>query len=62
MRNAIQTNNLTKTFYSNKKALTVVNGINLTVHTGEIFGFLGSNDAGKTTTMRMLTTLLKPTK
>lgn len=58
---AIQTNNLTKTFFVNKKAVTAVNGINLTVQTGEIFGFLGPNGAGKTTTMRMLTTLLKPT-
>jgi ABC-2 type transport system ATP-binding protein len=58
---AIQTNNLTKTFSVNKKSVNAVNGINLTVNTGEIFGFLGPNGAGKTTTMRMLTTLLKPT-
>ncbi|MFE2867822.1 ATP-binding cassette domain-containing protein [Embleya sp. NPDC059259] len=37
-----------------------VRGIDLTVHTGEIFGFLGPNGAGKTTTVRMLTTLLTP--
>lgn len=58
---AIQTDNLTKTFSINKKTVTAVNGINLTVNSGEIFGFLGPNGAGKTTTMRMLTTLLKPT-
>lgn len=58
---AIQANNLTKTFSIHKKAITAVNSINLTIHTGEIFGFLGPNGAGKTTTMRILTTLLKPT-
>jgi ABC-2 type transport system ATP-binding protein len=38
-----------------------VNGINLTVNEGEIFGFLGPNGAGKSTAVRMLTTLLRPT-
>ena len=38
-----------------------VNGINLTVDQGEIFGFLGPNGAGKSTAVRMLTTLLRPT-
>ena len=36
-------------------------GINITVKTGEIFGFLGPNGAGKSTAVRMLTTLLRPT-
>lgn len=58
---AIQTNNLTKKFFVNKKEIIAVNGIDLEVKTGEIFGLLGPNGAGKTTTMRMLTTLLKPT-
>lgn len=38
-----------------------VAGIDLSVASGEIFGFLGPNGAGKSTTVRMLTTLLKPT-
>jgi len=38
-----------------------VNGINLTVNQGEIFGVLGPNGAGKSTAVRMLTTLLRPT-
>ena len=38
-----------------------VDGINLTVNQGEIFGFLGPNGAGKSTAVRMLTTLLRPT-
>jgi ABC-2 type transport system ATP-binding protein len=37
----------------------VLHGIDLTVATGEIFGFLGHNGAGKTTTIHVLTTLLK---
>jgi ABC-2 type transport system ATP-binding protein len=41
--------------------LTAVNGINLTVNKGEIFGLLGPNGAGKTTTLMMLSSLLKPT-
>lgn len=35
-----------------------VDGIDLTVNQGEIFGFLGPNGAGKSTAVRMLTTLL----
>lgn len=39
-----------------------VSGVDLSVGTGEIFGFLGPNGAGKSTTVRMLTTLLSPTE
>ena len=38
-----------------------VEGVDIVVGEGEIFGFLGRNGAGKSTTVRMLTTLLKPT-
>ena len=38
-----------------------VQGIDIEVAEGEIFGFLGPNGAGKTTTVRMLATLLLPT-
>ena len=38
-----------------------VDGIDLRVNSGEIFGFLGPNGAGKSTAVRMLTTLLRPT-
>ncbi|WNJ19892.1 ATP-binding cassette domain-containing protein [Pontibacter sp. G13] len=54
----IHTEGLTKRF----GAFTAVDHIDLTVNTGEIFGFLGANGAGKTTAMRMLTGLLKPTE
>jgi ABC-2 type transport system ATP-binding protein len=38
-----------------------VDGLDLTIDEGEIYGFLGPNGAGKSTTVRMLCTLLKPT-
>ena len=41
--------------------VTAVDGIDLEVRAGEIFGFLGPNGAGKSTAVRMLTTLLRPT-
>lgn len=41
-------------------AFTAVDGLSLTVNAGEIFGLLGSNGAGKTTPIKMLTTLLPP--
>ena len=42
-------------------SFTAVNGIDLTVPRGTIFGFLGPNGAGKTTTIRMLSGILQPT-
>lgn len=42
-------------------AIKAVDGIDLGVPYGSIFGFLGANGSGKTTTVRMLTTLLRPT-
>ena len=41
--------------------ITAVNGLNLEIRRGEMFGFLGPNGAGKTTTISMLSGLLKPT-
>jgi ABC-2 type transport system ATP-binding protein len=49
--------NLTKKY----GRFTAVDGINLTVPEGELFGFLGPNGAGKTTTLRMIAGILKPT-
>ncbi len=57
MKDFIFTENLTKK-YGNLEA---INNLDLSVHTGEIFGFLGPNGAGKTTTIRVLTTLTRPT-
>jgi ABC-2 type transport system ATP-binding protein len=58
---AIETQGLRKTFGGRRKAeIVAVDGVNLTVYSGEVFGFLGPNGAGKTTTLRMLATLLQP--
>lgn len=54
---AIEVVNLTKRFGD----FTAVDSINFSVEQGEIFGFLGANGAGKTTAMRMLCGLSKPT-
>jgi ABC-2 type transport system ATP-binding protein len=53
----IETDNLTRHFGS----LAAVQGLNLRVEKGELFGFLGPNGAGKTTTIRMMIGLLRPT-
>jgi len=42
-------------------AFTAVDGIDLRVPAGELFGFLGPNGAGKTTTLRMIAGILRPT-
>src|SRR5713226_9746026 len=44
-----------------RKGPRAVDGIDLAVQKGEIYGFLGPNGAGKSTTVHMLTTLLPPT-
>jgi ABC-2 type transport system ATP-binding protein len=55
---AILAEGLTKVF---PPELTAVDSLDLDVPPGLIFGFLGENGSGKTTTVRMLTTLLRPT-
>jgi ABC-type multidrug transport system ATPase subunit len=50
----LETKNLTKTFGGHK----AVNGVNLMVYEGEVFGFLGPNGAGKTTTLGMILGLI----
>lgn len=55
--NAIVVDNLTKTFGD----FVAVDHVSFDVRKGEVFGFLGSNGAGKSTTIRMLCGLLKPT-
>jgi ABC-type multidrug transport system ATPase subunit len=42
-------------------ALTAVDGLDLEVREGEVFGFLGPNGAGKTTTLRLFCALIAPT-
>ncbi|KAB2835471.1 MAG: ribosome-associated ATPase/putative transporter RbbA [Candidatus Brocadia sp.] len=54
----IEANGLTRRFGS----FTAVDSVSLSIERGEIFGFLGSNGCGKSTTMKMLTGLLPPTE
>jgi ABC-2 type transport system ATP-binding protein len=56
--NSIEAHGLVREF---KKGPRAVDGIDLRVDSGEIYGFLGPNGAGKSTTVHMLTTLLPPT-
>src|SRR5437660_12667451 len=58
MQPIIQTRDLTKRF----GALTAVDHLNLSVAPGEIFGLVGPDGAGKTTTLRMLCGLMDPTE
>jgi len=55
--NGIEVEDLAREF---KGGVRAVDGIDLTVEPGEIYGFLGPNGAGKSTTVLMLTTLLPP--
>ena len=57
-KNSIEVERLTRQF---KNGPLAVDGIDLHVEAGEIYGFLGPNGAGKSTTVLMLTTLLPPT-
>ena len=61
----IRAHGLARTFITRrgrgKVEVKAVDGVDLSVDSGEIVGFLGPNGAGKTTTLQMLTTLLKPT-
>lgn len=53
----ISVNHLSKKF----KDLTAVDDLSFTVNEGDVFGFLGQNGAGKSTSIRMLLSLIKPT-
>ncbi len=55
--NAIRTENLTK-YYGKSRG---IDGLNLSVGTGDFFGFIGPNGAGKSTTIRTLLGLIAPT-
>jgi ABC-2 type transport system ATP-binding protein len=55
---AIKTSHLTKLFDGN----IAVNELNLEIRKGELYGLVGPDGAGKTTTMRLLTAIMEPTK
>lgn len=57
----IETVNLTKTFKDKKRGLIrAVDDVSFRCEPGQVYGLLGANGAGKTTALRMLATLLKP--
>jgi ABC-type multidrug transport system ATPase subunit len=56
MSSIIRVSNLSKSFGD----ISAVNNLSFTVNAGEVYGFLGQNGAGKSTTIRMLLTLLRP--
>ena len=62
-RQGIHVDGLVREFAGGRgaEAIRAVDGIELEVAPGEIYGFLGPNGAGKSTTVLMLTTLLPPT-
>ncbi|MFD9891036.1 ABC transporter ATP-binding protein [Amycolatopsis sp. NPDC059027] len=57
MNTPVETHGLTKRY----GAATAVDGLDISVRAGEVYGFLGPNGAGKTTTLRMLLGLIRPT-
>jgi ABC-type multidrug transport system ATPase subunit len=57
MQQIVQVTNLTKQF----KNLTAVNQLSFSVNEGDVYGFLGQNGAGKSTSIRMMLTLIEPT-
>lgn len=64
MAAVVEIENLTKDYevgFWRKKKVRALDGLSLTVESGEIFGFLGANGAGKTTTMKLLMRLIYPT-
>src|SRR5947209_8349447 len=61
---ALEIENLTKDYevgFARKRRVRALDGLSLTVERGEIFGFLGANGAGKSTTMKLLMRLIYPT-
>lgn len=57
---AIQLDNVSKTFGRGRKRVEAVRQLNLAVAAGQVFGFLGPNGAGKSTTIRMMMDLIRP--
>ena len=54
----IQFENVTKTYAGGK--VKAVDGLDMKIEEGKVFGFIGPNGAGKTTTIKLLTGILSP--
>ena len=52
----------TKSLFKKYNSINAVDGIDLNIESGQVFGFLGPNGAGKSTVIKLLTTLIQPTK
>ena len=52
---------IAKSLFKSYNSINAVDGIDLSVKSGQVFGFLGPNGAGKSTTIKLLTTLIPPT-
>jgi ABC-2 type transport system ATP-binding protein len=59
---AIRTDDLSKSFGRGRKRIQAVKNLSLEIRTGQVYGFLGLNGSGKTTTIRMLMDLIRPSQ
>ena len=65
MKNIVEIENLSKDYevgFWKKRKVRALDGLNLQVESGQIFGFLGGNGAGKTTTIKILMSLIFPSE
>ena len=60
MEHSVEISELRKTFRTGSEAVAALDGVSLSVRTGEVFAFLGPNGSGKTTTLNILARLLLP--
>lgn len=59
---AIRTDDLSKSFGRGRKRIQAVKNLSLEIRAGQVYGFLGLNGSGKTTTIRMLLDLIRPNR